>query len=185
MPAAPQREPVVTPAPQPKPLVLPEGTELTLVLENALSSTASRPGDDVTARVERAEGPDGAVVLPGGASVEGTVTEARPSGKVKGRARLALRFDRIIVRGRAHPLTGVGLAVEADPQHKRDAAVIGGSAVLGGIIGAATGAKGGFGKGVLIGGAAGTGAVLLTKGKEVEFPAGFRFAVQLSEELAL
>jgi hypothetical protein len=183
--AAAKASPKPVPTPTREPVVVPEGTELTLILETGVSSAVSQAGDEITARVERAVGPDGRVALPGGASVEGRVVDARPSGKVKGRARLVLAFDKIVVRGRAHPLAATNLTLEADPQRGKDAAVIGGGAALGGIIGAITGKKGGFGKGVLVGGAAGTGAVLLTKGKEVELPDGAHVAIQLREALRL
>lgn len=182
-PAASAREERRPLSPPPAPLVIPEGTELTLVLETSVSSATSQAGDAVTARVEKATGPDGSVVLPGGTSVEGRVTDARPSGKVKGRARLVLDFDRIVIRGRPHPLSATGLTMEASPQHRKDAATIGGGAALGGIIGAIAGGKGGFGKGAAVGAAAGTGAVLLTKGKEVELPSGAHVAVQVRDTL--
>jgi len=173
-----------TPAREPA-FALPDGAQLTLVLETSVSSAVSQVGEKVVARLEKAADRDGTIVVPAGTSVEGRVTEARPSGKVKGRARLSLAFDRIVVRGTAHPLSASGVTLEADPQHGKDAATIGAGAVLGGVIGAISGGHGAVGKGALVGTAAGTGVVLLTKGKEVQLPQGAHVAIRLHEALKL
>ena len=68
-------------------------------------------------------------------------------------------------------------AIAPDSQ-SRDAKVVGGSAVAGAIIGGITGGKSGAAKGAVIGAGAGTGAVLVTKGKEIEMPAGSRWTVR-------
>jgi hypothetical protein len=113
------------------------------------------------------------------------VTAAVPSGRVKGKARLALAFENVVVAGRERPIAASGLDITADSSTKRDAAVIGGAAGAGAIIGGI--AKGGKGAavGAAIGGAAGTGAVLATKGHEVEMPAGTKIDSRLEEALRL
>jgi hypothetical protein len=90
-----------------------------------------------------------------------------------------------VVKGREYPIEASGLDVTADPQHGRDAAIIGGGAGAGAIIGGI--AKGGKGAaiGALIGAGAGTGAVLVTKGKDVVFEAGARCNVHLTRGLTL
>jgi len=166
--------------PAPEPVWIPKGTSLHLVLETGLSSVSSQVGDSVTARIERAVAEDGDVVLPGGAFLEGRVTEVVSSGRVKGRARVAAAFDRIVVRGERYRIETTGLVAEAEDSHERDAKIAGGSTAVGAILGAITGGKKGAAKGVLIGGAAGAGAVLLTKGKELEIPAGGRWEVTVT-----
>ena len=166
-------------------VTVPANTQLTLRLENALSSRTSSVGDRVTARVERAVSESGDVVLPGGAVLHGRVSEAEGAGRVKGRARLAVAFDRIVVRGRSYPLQATVISAIADDSHSRDAKVIGGSAVAGAIIGGIKGGKSGAAKGAVIGAGAGTGAVMVTKGQEVEMPAGSRWVVRTRNALRL
>ena len=178
-------EPRREPAARPEPLVLPEGTELTLVLENTLSSIGSQEGDAVTARVERATSDDGRVALPGGSVLRGRVVEAVPSGRVKGRARLAVAFDSITVRGRSHELQATLITAEAPDSSGRDAKMAGGAAAAGAVIGAIAGGKKGAAKGAVIGGVVGGGAVLATKGGEIELPAGSRWKVKLRDSLRL
>jgi len=188
--ARPEPEPVVehaaapapvrvaaTPAP---PLVIEEGTSFDLVLENALSSRTSQAGDKVVARIEHASAPDGALVLPGGSFLEGRVVEARESGRVKGKARLDVAFDRIVVRGQRHAIETTGLSYEADNSHKRDAAIVAGGAAAGAILGKVTG--GSAKKGAVLGGAAGGGTVLATKGKEVDVAAGSPASVRVLQQ---
>jgi hypothetical protein len=128
---------------------------------------------------------DGEVVLPAGTEVRGSVTGAQRSGRTKGRARLALGFDRLLVDGQNRDLAATGIDVTADDSKKRDAAIIGGGAGAGAIVGGI--AKGGKGAAIggLIGGAAGTAAVLTTRGKEVEFPAGVQIRIELQQPLQL
>jgi hypothetical protein len=137
------------------------------------------PGDVVVAKLVSDVTSGDKVLLAAGTVVHGRVTAAVPSGRVKGRARLALSFDRLVVKDREHALETRELDITAEDSHKRDAAIVGGGAAAGGIIGAIAGGKGGAGKGVLIGGAAGAGTVLATKGKEVTLPAGARIEIKL------
>jgi hypothetical protein len=193
--AAPAREPAraaaaptAEPAPakqEPAPIVVPAGTGLRLELASAVSSATSRQGDLVVARLVSPVKVGERVVLAEGTEVRGRVTAAVPSGRVKGKARLALAFENVVVAGRERPIAASGLDVTADSSKKRDAAVIGGAAGAGAIIGGI--AKGGKGAavGAVIGGAAGTGAVLATKGNEVELPAGTAIDSRLEADLRL
>ncbi|HVR70003.1 MAG TPA: hypothetical protein VMT87_04085, partial [Vicinamibacteria bacterium] len=166
-------------------IVVPANTQLTLRLETAVSSSTSTPGDRVTARVESAVSDDGTIVLPGGTVLHGRVTEADGAGRVKGKARVAVAFDRIVVRGQSHSLEATVLSAIAPDSHSRDAKVIGGGAVAGAIIGGLKSGKSGAAKGAVIGAGAGTGAVLVTKGEEVEMPAGSRWVVRTRNALRL
>ena len=179
------REPGMAPEPNRDRLSLAAGTELQLVLENGLSSATSQVGDPVTARVARATAPDGRIVLPGGTVLKGKVYRADAAGRVKGKSRLAVDFDRIVVRGVEHRLDTTAIDVEGPDSHGKDAAIIGGStvggAIIGGILGGGSGAK----KGAVVGVLGGTGAVLATRGKDVEIPAGSNWTVRVKDRVAL
>jgi hypothetical protein len=166
-------------------LVLPAGTELRLVIEETLSSATSHEGDRVTARVERALTPDGRVALPGGTVLRGTVSRADSAGRVKGRSRLGVDFNRIVVRGVEHTIDTTALDVQGPDNRGRDAAIVGGGtaggAILGGILGGGKGAR----KGAVIGAVGGAGAVLASKGKEVELPSGSRWSVRVKDSVRL
>ena len=166
-------------------MVLPEGTELHLILEEGLSSATTRVGEPVTARVERAVGDDGSIVLPGGTVLQGRVTDVRSSGRVSGRARVAVDFDRIVVRGRTHELAATQILAEAPSQSGRDAKIVGGSAAAGAILGAIADGRKGAVRGAVVGAGAGGAAVLITKGREIEMPAGSRWTVRVRNSVRL
>jgi hypothetical protein len=174
------------PAPTPRPVLLvPEGTTLGLVLESPVSSATSRAGDRVLARLTQDVQVGGRVVLPAGTELRGRVTAAVPSGKVKGRARLAFAFDEVELRGQPRDVATTAIDITAGKSTKRDAAIIGGGAAGGAVIGGI--AKGGKGAGIgaLIGAGAGTAAVLATKGEEVTLATGTELQVKLAQDLRI
>ncbi len=170
---------------RPDPVKIPEGTTLALSLETTVSSETSHAGDLVLAKLIQDVTSGERVLLPADAEVRGKVMAAVPAGHVSGRARLAVAFDRLVVKGREYPIEASGLDVTAESQKGRDAALVGGGAGAGALIGGI--AKGGKGAaiGALIGAGAGTGAVLATKHKEVIFEAGARCNVHLTRGLTL
>lgn len=161
------------------------GTSLEIELRTPIASDESRVEDEVRGRLTRAVTVDGAEAFPRGTTVRGTITDVERSGRVKGLARVAFRFNVL-----EHPETGSRLSIrtspvvrEAQATKKQDAAKIGGAAAGGAVIGGILGGGDGAAKGAAIGGAAGTGVVLSTRGKEVRLPAGTIVSVRLSEPL--
>jgi len=176
---------VPTPRPTPTPIQVPEGTELVAALERGVSSGKSLAGDVVSASLAEPVEIDGAVVVPAGAQLRGRVTAVQGSGRVKGRARLAFAFDTLVLKSGELPLETRAIDVTAGDSHKRDAVIVGGSTGAGAVVGAIAGGGRGAKRGALVGLAAGAGALLATKGEEVEFEAGTRLKVELREALVL
>jgi hypothetical protein len=154
------------------PITVPEGTTLPLVLETAISSATSRPGDRVLARLAEGVRVGEKVVVPAGSEVRGRVTEAVPSGRVKTRARLALDFDTLVLEGKEYPIGTGPVDVTAGSTNKRDTVTIGIAAGADAIVGAIVNGKKGAGIGALVGGATGTSVVLTNTGKEVALGTG-------------
>ncbi len=174
-----------TPRPRPKPIVIPEGTRLALALETTVSSGTNHAGDVVVARLTEPVRVSEKVVIPEGSRVTGRVTAAVASGRVKGRARLALAFDSVEWKGHTTDIVASAIDITAEPSKKHDAALVGAGAGAGAIIGGI--AKGGKGAaiGALIGAGAGGGAVLATKGKEVHLESGQALEVRLTEAVRI
>src|SRR5688572_23125825 len=84
--AAPAKEPVITTMP----MDVPPGTDLVLTLETGVSSETAKPDQPVRARVAKPVVVSGMEVIPAGAAVSGAVVSAERSGRVKGRASIAL-----------------------------------------------------------------------------------------------
>ena len=112
---------------------------------------------------------------------------AERSGKVKGRAHVAVRFDTITPRGddERYRIRTVAVQRTAPATKKKDAVKIGGGAAGGAIIGAIVGGKKGAAIGTAVGGGAGTAAVLATRGDEVHLPRGSALTLRLSEPVTI
>ena len=78
-------------------VTVPSGTLLPLTLDSYVASDTSRVESPVRAHLRRAVHVGGVEVLPAGTRVIGFVTEARESGRVKGRGRIAFRFTSMTV----------------------------------------------------------------------------------------
>jgi hypothetical protein len=164
---------------------VPAGTRLPFVFETAVSSASSHVGDPVRARTTRnVRSAGGAIMIPAGSVLHGHVTAADPGGKMKGRAHVAVRFDRVVVRGEEHALVAASVGSTARSMAKRDAAQIAGGTIGGAVVGGILGGKKGARIGAVAGGAAGTGAAVSTRGPQVGFSSGYRSTVRLTRASA-
>jgi hypothetical protein len=120
-------------------------------------------------------------VLPTGTAVFGHVTTAQRPGKVKGRGVIAMRFTEIDTPGAGRTrISTQSVSRMAPATTKKDTLQIlgpaAGAAVIGGVIGGGKGAA----EGALIGGGAGTGYVLSTRGKDIRLGKGADLTVKLT-----
>src|SRR5262245_25784626 len=117
------------PAPAPRPAPRrPGGTTIPVTLETALSSATSSAGDLAVARVSSDVVVAEKVVVPAGTEMRGRVTTAVRSGKVKGRAHLAVQFDQLVLHGREQAIETRPIDITAKAQKKRDGAMLAGGA---------------------------------------------------------
>jgi hypothetical protein len=161
------------------------GTELPLELLTTLSSETAVVETEVRARLKQAVTVNGETVVPNGATLIGSVTEVERAGRVKGRSHLAMRFTEVTYSGERHRINTAPLSFEGEATKSEDATKVGVGAGVGAVIGGILGGGGGAAKGAAIGGAAGGGAVLATRGKEVELASGTALTAVLSAPLTL
>ncbi len=168
-------------------VVVPAGTVLSVELRSRVASDASHVEDAVSGRLRRPIVIKGLTAIPAGTAVSGHVTDVDRSGRVKGRARVAFRFNQLDLPGAGNrvPIRTSVVARMAQATKKADAAKIGGGAAAGAVIGAIVGGGDGAAKGAAIGGAGGTGVVLATRGKEVRLAPGTPVAVRLLQPLTI
>jgi hypothetical protein len=181
----PLTQPTPTPEPPPPPRIVQAGTVLPIVLKQTVSTETANPEDRVVAELAEPVVEHGDVLLPAGSEVLGHVVTSVRSGRVKGRAHLVVSFDQIRSDGRTLDIDATRFDVTAKSSKGRDAKIAGGAAAAGAIIGAIAGGGSGALKGGAIGGAAGGGAVLATRGYEVELPAGSRHKIELKKSIRL
>jgi hypothetical protein len=171
--------------PQYREVTLPAGTTLQLQLRSAVASDSSKVEDAVRAELREAVALNGSTVLPAGTELSGTVTDVEQSGRVKGRARIAYRFNSLSYEGERYPITTAPLSHEAEATKGEDAKKIAIGAGAGAAVGALLGGGSGAAKGAAIGGAGGTGVVLATRGEEVRIGSGATVTTRLTAPLTV
>jgi hypothetical protein len=171
--------------PQYREVTIPAGTTLRLELTSSVASDSSKVEDAVRAELRQPITVDGREVVPVGADVVGHVTAVERSGRVKGRARVAFRFDSMSVNGDDYEINTAGVARQAEATKGEDATKIGIGAGAGAAIGALLGGGDGAAKGAAIGGAGGTGVVLATRGREVRLGPGANVNTRLTSPLVV
>jgi len=186
-------EPVIAPPQIPRMppnirLTVPAGTSLRLTLDAAVSSSSSREGDTVTAKVTDPIVVGDRVAIPAGSRVHGQVKSVVPAKKGlkdKGGS-LSLVFDRIATpSGFIAPMSATVSEV-ASGSGKKTAGIIGGSAAGGALLGKVLGGRGkNAAVGTLLGGAIGAGVAAGTKGQDVDLPAGSPLALKLDQPLTI
>ena len=167
------------PAPPPEPtfreVTIPAGTSLSVTLLSAVASNKSKVEDPIKGSIAKAVTISGVTALPVGTQILGSVTEAGESGRVKGKAAVAFRFDRLVVSGETIRVQTASVQREAAADTKSDVKK---GAIVGGVIGG--------GKGAAVGAVAGgAGTVLATKGKEVEIPSGTVVSVHVQDPITV
>lgn len=166
---------------------IPNGTRLTAVLNNLVTSRASQVGDRFTMNVTS---PD----IYRGATIEGRVAQIDNSGRLSGRANVSLEFDNIRMRdGRSYRFAGVIDSVRTvngetvsvnnegtvrdNNQTTKTVTRAGIGAALGALIGAIAGGGSGAAVGAAVGAGAGAGSVLIQGRDNVELGQGTEFNI--------
>ena len=167
-------------------VTIPAGTVLPVVLDTAVGSASSRVEQTVRGHLARATVVGGTTIFPAGTPVRGIVTDARRSGKVKGRAHVAMRFTTIDpAGGERYQVQSRVIARTAPATKKADALKIAAPAAGGAVVGGLIGGKKGAAIGSAAGGGAGTAVVLSTRGKETGFARGSTVSLRLTVPLTV
>ena len=166
-------------------VTIPDNTVLNVTLESSHASDTSRAEDAVRGTLDSPVVIDEVTVIPSGSVLTGHVTGAQESGKVKGRAELGLRFDRIAFRSVTYDISTKPLYWVAEGTKKDDAVKIGVGAAAGAIIGGIAGGKKGAAIGTAIGAGGGTAVVLATDGDEIRVASGRKLKVSLTDPLII
>lgn len=180
------------------PVILPAGTRVLMQLNDLLSTKMNQRGDPFSATVVRDVFVGNELAIPEGTIIRGTVGQVTRPGRIKGRAEMNLRFDRIVFKdgnemALSATLTGIGEdagrvadregTYEGKGSEGRDAKIIAAGAGTGTVIGAiAGGGKGGL-IGATIGGLVGLAGVLSTRGEDIELVKGTLMEVMLDRDL--
>jgi hypothetical protein len=162
-------------------LRVPAGAEIMARLEEPLSSKTARIEDRFEATVLQPVVVSGVVAVPAGARVRGTVRGARPAERPSRGGELDLEFDALYIDRDRLDIRGRVVSLQQNTGQDR-AKKAGLGAVLGGVVGSILGGSEGAVVGVIVGGG---GAVVATKGKDIDLPAGAVIVVRLDREVVV
>jgi len=173
----------------PKMMTIPAGTTLLVSLDVPLSTDANKSGDNFRARLSDAVRVDQMTILPSGTEVRGRLTLVEEPHRTTGKAQMTLLFDQVVdPAGQPHSISTAPIVLVAEGDKISDEEKVAAGAVIGGVIGALSSDKQ-RAKGAAVGAAAGAAAggaiALATKGKQIELPAGQRFALDLEESVRI
>lgn len=169
--------------------VVPPGTDLTVRLNERLSTENTEVGEDFTATViDPITTPTGAVAVPRGAVVYGEVTGLDESERVGEQAAIRLNFTSLEVGNEYYELDAD--VEEANVETNREGGVVGEETAIGAAAGAALGAiMTGDLLDTLIGGALGAGAgtaISLGTGEvDAALPANTAMVLETQERVVL
>lgn len=166
-PAAPTTPPP-PPPPQPVTVTIPEGTVVTVRTIDAIDSATNTTGQTFHASLDAPVMIDDQVVFPKGLNVTLRLTQASSAGKYKGRSELTVSLDSITYQGKNYTILSSDVQEKGGSRGKRSAAVIGGGAALGAIIGGLAGGGKGAAIGAAAGGGGGAAVQGLTHGQQVK-----------------
>ena len=152
---------------------LPAGSGILVETNSMISTEFDCEGNPFMATVAKDIYHKGKLVIPAGTAVRGQITEAVRAGRLTRRARLTMELTHIYSQYGWAPLETDRFSVTG--KKARTGMKVGGGAVLGAVLGGRRGAR----NGALIG----LGVAALTKGKQIEIPAGTQIEFHLEESI--
>jgi len=180
-------------------MTVPAGTVIPIVLTAFLNTRGTQVGDRFYADTTYPVWIQQKLVIPRGSTVRGTVTDVVRPGKIKGKGRLAVRFDDILLpNGVSREMVASfrGLHGPGDERIDRksetveqggtggvDAGEVVGSTSQGAIIGAIAGGGKGAGIGAGAGALAGLVTILFTRGRDLILAPGTQFDLELKQPM--
>jgi hypothetical protein len=182
---------------------IPQGSHLLLRMVNSVSTRTAQEGDSVYLRTSSPISIDGQIVVPVESYVQGVISHSKKSGRVIGRAEIAIRIETLTLpTGKVYRMNPHLASVDSGESDQkvnsaendikqgggkeqdagRIAILAGSGAAIGGL--AARSIKGaGIGAGA--GSAVGLATVLLTRGKEVILKQGTTLDVIFDRKVSL
>jgi len=164
---------------------LPAGTNLVVRMIDAVDSETARVGQTFAASLDQPVMLNGETVIPRGADVSVKLVDAKESGKLTGRAELALSLMSVRVNGRMTDINTQNVNRESSSRGEKTAKVAGGTAAVGAVIGAIAGGGKGAAIGAGAGAAAGAGSQVITKGQTIRIPSETRLTFVLDNNVRL
>jgi hypothetical protein len=155
------------PPPSPKKVMIQAGTQLTVRLNDGLSSEKNQVGDTFHATLGAPLVVDDETAIPSGADVTGHVVDVKSAGRFAGNSELKLELTSLSVNGKTYNIQTSQWSRQGKGEGKNTATKVGGGAAVGAIIGGLAGGGKGAAIGSVAGAGAGTGVSATKKGEQI------------------
>jgi hypothetical protein len=181
------------------PYDLREGTNISVRLNQELSTTDTQPGTAFTASVTRDVYSDDKVIIPAGSEMRGRVVSVSQGHHLGPHATIRLRPDVVLLPdGTAYHIFAEAVdsdapgtrvddegGIQASNHYKKDAVEYGAAAGTGAVVGGAVAGPVGAGVGTLVGAGAATTHLLLQNPRAAKLPQGTRLVFTLTQPMSL
>jgi len=162
---------------------IPAGTIVNVRMIDSISSDRNHAGQRFHGTIESPIHIGNRLVVPRGANAYVRLVDVSSAGRVKGRSRLQLQLDRIVVGNRSYPVASNVIEFRGKSETKQTGKNAGIGALAGGGLGALFGGGKGAAIGAGLGAGAGVGVNAAHKGEQVYVPSEslvrFRLAAPL------
>jgi hypothetical protein len=152
-------------------VTIPNGAMLRVRINRSLRSDKTQPGTVFDGVVVNDVVADGLVAIPRGASVQGTVVDARSSGALTGRGEMSIQLTQVTLGGKNYPIVSDLWAHNGGDKTIETVNKTAGFGALGAVIGAVAGGGVGAAVGGGVGAAAGLGSSAASGHGQVFIPA--------------
>lgn len=167
------------------PVTIPEGTALSVRLIDSVDTAKHREGDTFRASLDAPIMIQDKTIIPKNSDVTARLASAKSAGHFAGTSAVVLVLDTITFGGKSYDVQTGEFTKQGGSRTKRSAAIIGGGAAAGAVIGALAGGGKGAAIGAAAGAGAGTGVQALTKGEQIKLPAETLLEFQLKAPLTV
>lgn len=166
-------------------VMVPAGSMLRVRIEQELDSKHVQPGMAFRATALNDVVSAGNVAIPRGATLTGTVVDAKPAGVLKGEGKLALQLTSLTLGGQTYPIASDIWTNYGPNKTSQTVGSAAGLGAVGAIIGAIAGGGPGAAIGAVAGGAAGVGASAANGGSQAYIPAEGIVTFHLQQPVAV
>jgi len=166
-------------------VIVPSDTSIHVILNSALSSNGSNPGDRFEATVSQPVVINGKTIIPKGSEATGVVVDSLASGKMEKRAHLLIALETVTVAGSRYDIRTASNARIEGRHRNHNLGLIGSGAGAGAIIGAIAGAGAGALIGAPIGAGAGTAAALFSGKHNIRIAPESKLTFELARPVSI
>jgi hypothetical protein len=166
-------------------VALPQGTVLDVTLDTAMSTKDAQAGEAFDGKVTRDVQANGAILIPAGTHVHGTVVKAHPGGQADAPASLVLELSDVEVSGASVQVKTSTVTRKGQVDSKRTAEGTGAGAAAGGFFGGLAAKSKGALKGAKTGATAGGTVTAAVTNKDLSISPESVLAFRLEQPVSI